>query len=58
MLERYLLLHTYLGNNLRYILTGNELNHKNKTLSKMNLGDRVISRAIQRGIIKKDESLP
>ena len=58
MLERYLLLHTYLGNNLRYILTGNELNHKNKTLSKMNLGDRILSRAIQRGIIKDGDSLP
>jgi len=37
------MLHAYLGNNLRYILSGNELNHKNKMLSKLNLGDKILN---------------
>ena len=43
LLEKFFMLHTYLGNNLRYILSGNELDHKNKMLSKLNLGDRILS---------------
>jgi hypothetical protein len=36
VLEKYFMLSSILGNNLRMVLTGSEINHKNKHLSKIN----------------------
>ena len=42
ILEKYFMLHSLLGNNLRLSLTGSEINHKNKELNQTNLGKKFI----------------
>jgi hypothetical protein len=37
LLENFFMVHTLVGNNLRYILSGSEINHKIKSLGKLNL---------------------
>ena len=37
LLENYFMVHSLVGNNIRYILSGSEINHKIKTLGKLNL---------------------
>ena len=37
LLENYFMVHSLTGNNLRYILSGSEINHKIKELNKLNL---------------------
>lgn len=55
LLDRYLVVHSYLGNNLRYILSGNELNHKNKALSSMNLGKKLLNKLVEQGILNEGD---
>ena len=45
ILDKYFTLHSLLGNNLRMMLTGSEINHKNKHLGKMNPAS-IISKAL------------
>lgn len=44
LLENFFMVHALVGNNLRYILSGSEINHKIKSLGKLNLSKTNLSK--------------
>jgi hypothetical protein len=45
LLEKFFMIHSLLGNNLRMVLTGSEINHKNKYLGKVS-PNKIIAKAV------------